>query len=138
MDIETAHKGSGRSGFERSLAILAGLAAVLAALLATLQVDSSRRGDQAMETATRLAVQVFEASAATGVLSVYQYQAGQEAPLLDIESSAHSQASVQATPIAVTQQAIATAEAKAAQRLTIAAAAMSLAPGEESPVDAHT
>jgi len=118
LDIETAHKGSGRSRFEQSLAILAGLTAVLAALLATLQVDSSRRGDQAMVTATRLAVQVFEASAATGILDVYQFQAGQESTLLGVEAATRGQEAVQATPVTRTQQAMATAEAKAAQRLT--------------------
>jgi hypothetical protein len=138
VDIETAHRGSGRSRFERALAILAGLAAVLAALLATLQVDANRRGDQAMVTASLLAVQVFEASAATGVLDVYQFQALQEATLLGIESATRSQEAAQATPVAGTQQAMATAEAKAAQRLTVAGEAMSQAQGEASLVDAHT
>ena len=88
MDIETVHRGSGRSRFEQALAILAGLAAVLAALLATLQVDASRWEEQARVNATRLAVQVFEASAATGILSTYQFQTQQEATLLSIDASA--------------------------------------------------
>ncbi len=138
MDIETAHRGSGRSRFERALAILAGLAAVLAALLATLQVDASRWEEQAMVTATRLAVRVFEASAATGLLSMYQFQAEREATLLAIDASARDLLAAQASAVAAGQRAVATAEARAAERLTVAGEAMSRAPGEVSPVDAHT
>ena len=138
MDIETAHRGSSRSRFERALAILAGLAAVLAALLATLQVDASRWEEQAMVTATRLAVRVFEASAATGLLSMYQFQTEREATLLAIDASARDLLAAQASAVVVGQQAVATAEARAAERLTVAGEAMSRAPGEASPVDAHT
>jgi hypothetical protein len=138
VDIETAHRGSGRSRFERMLAILAGLAAVLAALLATLQVDASRWEEQAMVTATRLAVRVFEASAATGLLSMYQFQAEREATLLAIDASARDLLAAQAPAVAAGQRAMATAEARAAERLTVAGEAMSRAPGEASPVDAHT
>src|SRR5262249_37512914 len=73
-----------------------------------------------------------------GLLDVYQFQAGQEATLLNIDSATRSQEAAQATPVAGMQQAMATAEAMAAQRLTVAAGAMSQAPGEESPVDPHT
>ena len=132
------HRGSDRSRFERALAILAGLAAVLAALLATLQVDASRWEEQAMVNATRLAVQVFEASAATGLLSMYQFQAEREAALLSIDASARDLLAEQAPEVATAQRAIATAEARAAERLTVAAGAMSQPPGEASPVDAHT
>jgi len=138
VDIETAHKGSGRSRFERALAILAGLAAVLAALLATLQVDASRWGEQAMVNATRRAVQVSEASAATGLLSMYQFQAEQEATLLSIDASARDLLATQSPTVAEAQRAMATAEARAAERLTVAGEAMSQVPSEASPVDAHT
>jgi hypothetical protein len=138
VDIETAHRGSGRSRFERALAILAGLAAVLAAFLATLQVDASRWEEQAMVTATRLAVRVFEASAATGLLSMYQFQAEREAALLSIDASARDLLAAQTPAVAAAQRAIATAEARAAERLTVAGGAMSQPPGEGSPVDAHT
>jgi hypothetical protein len=138
VDIETVHRGSSRSRFERSLAILAGLAAVLAALLATLQVDASRWEEQAMVNATRLAVQVFEASAATGLLSMYQFQAEREAALLSIDASARDLLAEQAPAVAAAQRAIATAEARAAERLTVAGGSMSQPPGEASPVDAHT
>jgi hypothetical protein len=138
VDIETAHRGSGRSRFERALAILAGLAAVLAALLATLQVDASRWEEQAMVTATRLAVRVFEASAATGLLSMYQFQAEREATLLAIDASARDLLAAQAPAVAETQRAMATAEARAAERLTVAGEAMSRTPGEASPADPHT
>lgn len=138
MDIETAHRGSSRSRFERALAILAGLAAVLAALLATLQVDAGRQEERAMVSATRLAVRVFEASAATGLLSMYQFQAEREAMLLSIEASARDLLAAQAAPVAAAQRAMATAEASAAERLTVAGEAMSRAPGDAGPVDGHT
>ncbi len=132
------HRGSSRSRFERALAILAGLAAVLAAVLATLQVDASRWEEQAMVNATRLAVRVFEASAATGLLSMYQFQAEREATLLGIDASTRDLLTAQAPAVAAAQRALATAEARAAERLTVAGEAMSRAPGEASPVDAHT
>jgi hypothetical protein len=138
VDIEAAHGGSGKSRFARGLAILAGLAAVLASLLATLEVDASRREEQAMVTATRLAVGVFEASAATGLLSMYQFQAEREASLLAIDASARDLLAAQEPAVAAAQQALATAEARTGERLTVAGEAMSRAPGEESPVDAHT
>jgi hypothetical protein len=138
VDIEAAHSGSGRSRFKQALAILAGLAAVLAALFATLEVDASRREEQAMVTATRLAVGVFEASAATGLLSMYQFQAEREAALLAIDASARDLLAAQEPAVAAAQQAMATAETRTAARLTVAGEAMSRAPGEASPVDAHT
>ena len=138
MDIETVHRGSNRSRFERALAILAGLAAMLAALLATLQVDASRWEEQARVNATRLAVRVFEASAATGLLSMYQFQTEREAMLLSIDASARDLLAAQVPAAASTQRVLATAEARAAQRLTVAGEAMSRAPDEASPVDAHT
>jgi hypothetical protein len=138
VDIETVHRGSSRSRFERALAILAGLTAVLAALLATLQVDASRWEEQARVNATRLAVQVFEGSAATGILSTYQFQTAQEATLLSIDASARDLQAAQAPAVAASQQAMATAETRTAERLTIAGEAMSRAPDDASPVDAHT
>ena len=132
------HRGSGRSRFERVLAILAGLAAVLAALIATLEVDAGRQEEQAMVTATRLAVRVFEASAATGLLSMYQFQTGREATLLSIEASSRDLLATAVPAVAEAQRAMATAEARAAERLTVAGEAMSRAPEEASPVDAHT
>ena len=138
MDIEIVHRSAGRSRFERALAILAGLAAVLAALLATLQVDASRWEEQAMVTATRLAVRVFEASAATGLLSMYQFQTEREAALLAIDAAGRDLLAAQTPAVAAAQRAMATAEARAAERLMAAGEAMSRAPGEDSPVDAHT
>jgi hypothetical protein len=138
VDIEAVYSGSGRSRFERGLAILAGLAAVLAALLATLEVDASRHEEQAMVTATRLAVGVFEATAATGLLNMYQFQSEREAMLLAIDGAARDVLAAQVADVAALQQAMATAEARTAERLTVAGEAMSRAPGEASPVDAHT
>jgi hypothetical protein len=138
VNIETVHRSSGRSRFERALAILAGFAAVLAALLATLQVDASRWEEQAMVGATRLAVRVFEASAATGLLSMYQFQTEREATLLSIDAAARDLLAAQQPAVAAGQRAVATAEARAAERLTVAGEAMSRAPDETSPVDDHT
>jgi hypothetical protein len=138
VDIEAVHRGSGRSRFERALAILAGLTAVLAALLATLEVDASRQEEQAMVTATRLAVRVFEASAATGLLSMYQFQTEREATLLAIDATARDLLAARAPEVAEAQRAMATAEARTAERLTVAGEVMSRAPDEASPVDAHT
>ncbi len=138
MDIETAHRGTGRSRFERALAVLAGLAAVLAALLATLEVDAGRHEEQARVNATVLGVRVFEATAATGLLSMYQFQAEREARLLGLEASSRDLLVAQGTEGGTGQLAMATAEARAAERLTGVAEAMSRAPGEASPVDSHT
>ena len=91
-----------------------------------------------MVTATRLAVRVFEASAATGLLSMYQFQTEREATLLSIAASARDLLAAQVPAVAAAQRAMGTAEARAAERLTVAGEAMSRAPGEASPVDAHT
>ncbi len=91
-----------------------------------------------MVNATRLAVRVFEASAATGLLSMYQFQAGREATLLSIDASSRDLLAAEAPAVAEAQRAMATAEARAAERLTVAGEAMSRAPEETSPVDPHT
>lgn len=57
----------GTTPFKRALAILVGIAAVLAALLATLEVDSGRRSDRASVEGSRQAVAIFEQITSDGL-----------------------------------------------------------------------
>jgi hypothetical protein len=58
---------AGTTPFKRRLAILVGISAVVAALLATLEVDSGRRADRASVDGSRRAVAIFEQIADSGL-----------------------------------------------------------------------
>jgi hypothetical protein len=85
LDVEIAHKASHKSRFERALAIVIGLAAIIAALLATLEMHSSKRWEQASTEAADLSVELFGKIAATGPFRAAGADAEQTALALSIE-----------------------------------------------------
>lgn len=88
MDVELVHKGSHKSRFEKWLAMLVGLIAVAAALLATLDMHSNKRWEQASVRGSRLSVEIFGRIAATGPVRAAQLNTQQAALILSQESSA--------------------------------------------------
>lgn len=88
MDVELVHKGSHKSRFEKWLAMLVGLIAVAAALLATLDMHSNKRWEQASVRGSRLSVEIFGRIAASGPVRAAETNTQQTALLLGQESSA--------------------------------------------------
>jgi hypothetical protein len=91
LDVEVVHKASGKSRFEYWLAILIGLAAIVAASLATLEMHSSKRWEQASTEAADLSVELFGKIAATGPVRAAGLSTQQTALTLDVGAIARSQ-----------------------------------------------
>ena len=90
MDVEVAHKTAGKTRFEKALAILIGCTAIMAALLATLEMHSNKRWEQASTKAADLSVELFGKIAASGPVTSAGVSAQQTALLTSIESTARS------------------------------------------------
>lgn len=93
MDVEVAHKPAGKTRFEKALAILIGCAAIMASLLATLEMHSNKRWEQSSTKAADLSVELFGKIAASGPVTSAGVGAQQTALLSSIESTARSGAS---------------------------------------------
>jgi hypothetical protein len=86
LDIEIAHKASHKSRFERALAIVIGTAAIIAALLATLEMHSNKHWEQASTEAADLSVELFGKIAATGPFRAAGVDAEQTALTISLEA----------------------------------------------------
>jgi hypothetical protein len=93
LDIEIAHKASHKSRFERALAIVIGAAAITAALLATLEMHSSKHWEQASTEAADLSVELFGKIAATGPVRAAGVNAQQTALTISLKAIERSQQS---------------------------------------------
>jgi hypothetical protein len=71
LDVEVVAEVSGKSRFDRALALLLGSAAIIAALLAAVQLDVSKQEERSLLRSSRLAVRVFELTAATGGVAAF-------------------------------------------------------------------
>ncbi len=106
----------------RLLAVLGGLAALVAALLGTLQIDSSRKSDRAAAEGSRLAVEIFEDLTSAGLalnleLSVIREQ-------FELETDADSVELLTADGSESGLGAVALADKRAASRLKSAGSTM--------------
>lgn len=90
LDIELAHKTTGENRFEKALAILVGLAAITAALLATFEMHSSKRWEESSVRAANLSVELFGKIAATGPVHAASSSAAQAGLLRGVESGARA------------------------------------------------
>jgi hypothetical protein len=138
MDVETAAGTSGTSSVNQILAVLVGITALAAALLAVLQTDSSRREERGLLLANRLAVQAFEKISARGVLSSFTLRSLQDAVALGIEGTGRALATFDLPSIPQGEQALANAKIDASDRLLPIAQAMGAEPRVSGPLDAHT
>lgn len=137
MDVETVHAGEG-TRFGRTLSVLVGTAAVVAAALGALQMDASTRQSRAQAEGARLSVTVFEGLAAQGMVTSFQLSSLQQAIEPSIESLARRLEALEGPDIAGFEDALAAAQEAAAQRILRIAQAMSAAPGAGSDLDPHT
>jgi hypothetical protein len=138
LDVEAALQQSGRTLFDRWLTVLVGVAAILAALLATAQVDAGKREEHALHMASRLSVRVFEGTAGGSPRFSFQINSMQHATALAIASTAAQIGVVTMPETADAIQARSEADVKAADRLFAIAQSMGDVPPASSGLDAAT
>jgi hypothetical protein len=135
MDIELASKAAGTNRFEKALAVLIGLAAVAAALLGTLEVDSNKRQEQAQAEGVRLTVQIFGTLAGSAPPADAGAQASQAAILRGLQASARRLAAAPLPATAGFEAALADADQRASDDMGPVADSVAKAPDEASGVD---
>lgn len=138
MDIEVVHKATGRTRFHKWLALLAGLAAVLATLMATLDMHSNKREEQALSRSARLSVEIFGRIAGSNPVQTAGYQAAATGSSRAIESLARRIVGPEFPGTGEFEEALGDADERAARRLQSLAESVGGVPAEASGVDAHT
>jgi hypothetical protein len=138
MDIELVQRTAGTNRFEKVLAILVGLAAVVAALLGTLEVDANKRQEQAQALGVRLTVQIFGTLAGSAPPADAGAQASQVAILRGLAANARRIASAPLPATAAFESALADADERASNDLGPVVDSVSKAPDAASGVDPTT
>ena len=138
LDLEAVTEVSGRTRFDRALAILVGVAAILAALLAAVEVDAGKQEERALQMASRLSVRVFEGTAGSSPRFSFQINSMQQATTLAINATAEKLVLIQDPDTDAVIGARAEADRKAADRLLAIAESMGAAPGPRSGLDPTT
>ena len=138
MDIEVVHKATGRTRFHKWLALLAGVAAVLATLLATLDMHSNKREEQALSKSARLSVEIFGRIAGSGPVQTAGYEGVATQTSRAIESLARRIVGQDFPETTEFEKALGEADERAAGRLQSLAESVAAVPPEASGVDAYT
>lgn len=138
LDVEAVAEVSGRTRFDRWLAVLVGAAAILAALLATLQVDSGLQEERALHMASRMSVRIFEETAGSSPRFSFQINSLQQATTLAIGATAAQIAVLEMPETAEAIQARAEADVRASERLMAIGQSMGDVPPPASGIDAAT
>jgi hypothetical protein len=138
MDIELVDKAAGTSRFEKALAVLVGLAAVVAALLGTLEVDANKRQEQAQAESVRDTVQIFGTLAGSASPADAATQAGQAATLAMLRANTRRIAAAPAPATAAFESALADADERTAADLAPVAESVGKTPDAASGVDPVT
>ena len=131
MDVEVVHKATGKSRFEKALAVLVGITAIMASLLATLEMHSNKNWERSSTAAANLSVELFGKIAATGPVDAAGARAEQAAYLSTIESSSRANQS-QNRELEVM---LAYVDSQVGSQLLKLAKAISAAPGDDSDLD---
>ena len=136
LDVETGLGGGERTRFQRWLAVLVGIAAVAAALIATLEADADRREEHAFVRGSRLSLDIFEGIAGSAPRTSLQARGLEQAIALNVEATARLAES--GDELVELRAALAAAESRASDRLIELVERMTAVPGAESGVDPHT
>lgn len=143
MDIETAHQ-AGRDAFEKSLAVLVGLAALIGAALGTLEVDSGKSEERALNMASRLSVEIFGKIAGSGPPRSAESQSGQAATVRTMEATLRKGGAESLRTVGGNvdvqrfQERIASADERVGARLQKLSESIGSVPSESSGVDPVT
>jgi hypothetical protein len=132
MDLETVPR-DGKTRFDRRLAALVGIAAITAALLATLEMASGKQEEGAFTSASRLAVRISTRVAVNGLRTSLEGSALTQAASLGLEATQRQLAALRSGDEEAA--AVALADERASQRLLGLAARLSEEPSAESGVD---
>lgn len=135
MDVESAQRSRGASRFDKSLSVLVGLAAVSAALLGTLEIDSNKRQEQAQAHSSRLAIEIFGRIAGSGPAADAGLIAGQAADLRDLYATARGLESLSRPATAGFETPLSDADTRTAADLRTLAAAVAAPLEPSSGVD---
>ncbi len=138
MDIEVVHKATERTRFHKWLALLAGLTAVTATLLATLDMHSNKREEQALSRSARQSVEIFGRIAASNPVQTTGYQALATVTSRTIESLSRRIAASAHPDTTDFETALGEADERAALRMQPLAESVGGVPPESSGVDATT
>lgn len=138
MDIEVVHKATERTRFHKWLAALAGVTAVTATLLATLDMHSNKREEQALSLSARQSVEIFGRIAASGPVQTAGYQGVTTVTSRTIESLSRRIAAGQHPETSEFETALGEADERAAQRMQPLAESVGGVPPESSGVDPTT
>jgi hypothetical protein len=138
LDLEAVSEASGRTRYERWLAVLIGAAALLAVLLATIHVDAGKGQERALLMSARLGVRVFEGTAGSSPRFGFQIHSMQLATSLALNATAVQIAVLGSPETADALQAAAEADVKAGNRLLVIAQTMGDPPTSASGVDPAT
>lgn len=136
MDVEIATEtGGGRFG--QALAVVVGLAAVLGALLGTIEMATSKEGERAQFIATRMSVDLYGRETVGQIVSDAQAAATEQARTGAIAAAFEQEGA--ASPRAPdVDRAVAAARVVAAARLSALAASVGRVPDPSSGVDPLT
>lgn len=138
IDIEVVHKAVGATRFEQALAVLVGLAAVVAAVLGLLEIDANKRQEQAQARSVRVTVQVFGTLAGSAPPADAALQASQVALLRGLQANARRIAAASLPATAGFESALADADERASNDLGPTVDAVGAHPDASSGVDPVT
>lgn len=138
MDPDAVSEVEGRTPFDRRLAVLLGIAAVVASLLATAQVGFDREAGRASSRATRLSTRLFEGITGTGLLSSFHLGSLLQATEGALVSSARQVASFDHPDVAEIELALGKTSETASLRILELAGEMGAPPTEVPSLDRHT
>jgi hypothetical protein len=137
MDIEAAAAVTGKSRLEKTAILLVGVTAVVAALLGTLEVHSSKQEERALALGARLPVEASAKLAGGGIVSSFQLGSLSDATLLGVEATSRLVESFESFVTAELAQPLGLADELASGRLIDAVGRMVRA-GRTQELDAFT
>ena len=135
MDLEAVPR-EGKTRFDRWLAALVGIAAITAALLATLEMASGKQEERAFTSASRLAVRISTRVAVTGLRTSLEGSALTQAATLGLEGAQRQLAALKTGDEVAA--ALGRADEAASQRLLELVTRLAEDPSAQSGVDPAT
>lgn len=135
MEVEVAHSVEGRTTLQKWLAALVGLAAVVAASLATLDLHSSKRYEDLVNSSSRLSVALFGKIAGSSFPATGEGISSQIALFRQIQANAREVLSTVAPEARGFEAGIARADRAAGERLAALADSIGDVPPPEAGVD---